>query len=599
GEALIGAEDGTIVAVGKGSYDEAIELPTGVTVQGACAAETTISFAGPSQDRAVVTALLPRATLRDIAIGPSGRPGIGVGRANTSLTVEGVVIDGATEFGMFVDDQATATLDGVLIQNSQSLLTRSGVGLYVQRNAEVTMQNSVLLDNRDSAILVNEAGVLTVERSVVARTLPAVGAPDGGKGIQVQLRGNATLRESVFRDNVDMALFVVSPQTFLTGENLLIRATTAREIDGKGGQGFFVQDGATGVLRNSTVAENQEAAVVVTGATATLEDVIVRDTLPGPANSSPGFGLLARERSTLTLRRMEFLRNRAVAVAITDPDTTGTLEDLRVEGTLSDRFDDALGHAMEVGRAAQVTGARIVIRDHLEGSIVVDGADTMVVLEDVDVEGTGPRVSDGRFGRAVNVANGAELTLRRARLASNRELGVLASAATVILEAVHVVDTRSEEFSQGPGRGIQAQNEAILTATDVRVERSQGVGVLVLRSTATVAGLELVDVAPVDCAATTCPDEAGALGFAVQGGTATVDRFVIEAASFCGVQLAEGSLDLQDGTIRGHSIGACVQVDGYDTTRLTDTVEFEANDVPIQATTIPIAMPAASLADIL
>jgi len=42
-DALAAASSGTTVALGKGTYDDAVELPTGVTIHGTCVAETVVA----------------------------------------------------------------------------------------------------------------------------------------------------------------------------------------------------------------------------------------------------------------------------------------------------------------------------------------------------------------------------------------------------------------------------------------------------------------------------------------------------------------------------------------------------------------------------
>ena len=64
-----------------------------------------------------------------------------------------------------------------------------------------------------------------------------------------------------------------------------------------------------------------------------------------------------------------------------------------------------------------------------------------------------------------------------------------------------------------------------------------------------------------------------------------MSEFQIRDVPLCGVQIAEGgSVDLTRGEIRGASVGACVQVDGYDVSRLTDDVSYVDTDTSIQTT---------------
>lgn len=66
----------------------------------------------------------------------------------------------------------------------------------------------------------------------------------------------------------------------------------------------------------------------------------------------------------------------------------------------------------------------------------------------------------------------------------------------------------------------------------------------------------------------------GGLGVgSFRGGSIDLEHFAVEDSALCGVQVAAG-VDLSLGEIRDTPIGACVQVDGYDVSRLTDRVSY-------------------------
>lgn len=54
-EALDVAEEGTIVALSKGTFDEAVRLRNGITLWGACVAETAVACSTPSSETGTVT----------------------------------------------------------------------------------------------------------------------------------------------------------------------------------------------------------------------------------------------------------------------------------------------------------------------------------------------------------------------------------------------------------------------------------------------------------------------------------------------------------------------------------------------------------------
>jgi hypothetical protein len=72
-------------------------------------------------------------------------------------------------------------------------------------------------------------------------------------------------------------------------------------------------------------------------------------------------------------------------------------------------------------------------------------------------------------------------------------------------------------------------------------------------------------------------------------------RFRLDGSAQCGLQLAsQADAALSRGAVRGHAIGVCLQVPGFDVTKLQDQVVYERNgrnldaqDVPLPAVTVP------------
>jgi hypothetical protein len=64
---------------------------------------------------------------------------------------------------------------------------------------------------------------------------------------------------------------------------------------------------------------------------------------------------------------------------------------------------------------------------------------------------------------------------------------------------------------------------------------------------------------------------------------------MIEGAPLCALQVAEGgSLDVESGEIRENAIGACLQIEGYDVSRVTDGVIYQDNETHIDAIGGPV-----------
>jgi hypothetical protein len=132
----------------------------------------------------------------------------------------------------------------------------------------------------------------------------------------------------------------------------------------------------------------------------------------------------------------------------------------------------------------------------------------------------------------------------------------------------------------------------------VLLERSHEVGI----HATDMAALQLQDVTirdtrPRACGTGWCADAPAGTGLGSYGGASVeMTSLLIEQSSLCGIQIAGGgTVDLADGEVSGNSIGACVQVDGYDLDRLTDGVLYRANGTNIDLGELPVPEPAPTL----
>jgi len=187
-EAVEAASSGTVVAVGKGIYDEAVNLPSGVILHGACVAETLVSPSEPSEEFGTVNVEGRNTGVRNLRV--SGRR-IGVmlsGGPAFSIHLEDLLVEGAEVLGLLV------TLGGSLSGRTmvvRDMLSRQsddslGRGLNVESGAKATVRRAVFERNRELGIFAATAGTeLTLEDVVVLDTLERACAVDGCAGFGV------------------------------------------------------------------------------------------------------------------------------------------------------------------------------------------------------------------------------------------------------------------------------------------------------------------------------------------------------------------------------------------------------------------------------
>jgi len=120
-EAMATAGAGTIIALAKGSYDEAVRLAEGVTLWGACVAETTVTCSEPASDAGTITVDGPLTAVRNLRVGGE-RPGLWVDGDATeaSVTLDGVLFQGCREYGLSLRGGASATGNTVVVRDTAS-----------------------------------------------------------------------------------------------------------------------------------------------------------------------------------------------------------------------------------------------------------------------------------------------------------------------------------------------------------------------------------------------------------------------------------------------------------------------------------------------
>jgi len=377
----------------------------------------------------------------------------------------------------------------------------------------------------------------------------------------------------------------------VTAESIAVRRTRAFD-DGGFGRGLQVEFGATAEVRRAVFEQNRGAGVSTAGADAriTLEDVAIVGTLPEGGTREFGRGINAQDGATVELTRVLVEGNRDVGIYAIDGGSQHVFRDVVVRGTIAQQSDNTGGRAFEIDRS-QASLDRVHLVENMEMGIYAD--DSNLMLEDIVIREVAPQPVDGDYGRGINLDRGTHEG-RRLFLEACRDLGVVVwgDGATLSLEDIVVRDTRPMEATGVRGRALSA-----LFGPDVSVvrgvfERSHE---LAVNAVGAGTSLDLVDVritsvSEAACASTTCAEAPFGIGLgSYEEALITARSFVIEGAAFCGVHVAfGGGLDLMTGTVSGSAIGACVQDDGFDVSRLTGGVAYVDNGVNLDATTLPI-----------
>jgi len=425
------------------------------------------------------------------------------------------------------------------------------------------------------------------------------------------------------------------------GPGLEVYALSIRDT-GLGGV-FVLRPGYTAHVEGVLIEQATGAgAVVYNGASLTMRDVVIRDTQPDPDTCAKALIAHGVDASA-DLARTVIEGHCQVAVDANDAATV-TLVDSVVRDTDS-RLDGALGFGVGVREGASVDVERSLIERNRHSGVHVTGAGSAASLTDVVIRDTESQRLESGAGRGVGAFRGASVELRRVVLDRNRDAGVLVySDVTLRGSDILVRDTRGAGHGLGlgfhiedavadldrlvvansTGIGIHARHGASVDLSDVLIRDTRGretddvygtalwvldgsnvsaerivladnrnASVIAVHPESTVSLLDAVirGTLPESCPPEGCPADhlSGTGALAIRGGTVTMERFLVEESSFCGLQIAEGGqMDASHGTVRQNVIGACNSDTSFDIARLQHDVVYVDNESNLDTTMLPV-----------
>jgi hypothetical protein len=387
-DAVAVAEAGDVIALSRGTYSGGLEVPAGVTVWGACVAETRLEPPGPSEDPvdAIVHVRSAGGTLRNLQItGP--RRGIRV--RSGSVTLDGVLIDGTAILGIFVTAGASVSGTDVVIRDTRSSSVEGWFGraIEVDGGATLSLTGVVLAANRGEAAVALEPRSRLSLTSVVVRDTQPDGSGYGGNALVSWEGAQVEASEALLLDNLVAALFADGGSSAaLTGS--VIRGTEA-SADGSFGRAVEVNEGGSVLLERVLVDANREIAVRISGdgTEATLTDVVVRATKSEVSSAAGGSGVRVRDGARLEATRLLVLDNRTLGIGA-HIGSTLVLTDTVVRGTLSTENDLRRGRGLVVDSGARAQLARVSIEANRDLGILVFGAGSRIEGSDVSVADT-------------------------------------------------------------------------------------------------------------------------------------------------------------------------------------------------------------------
>jgi len=533
-EALAVAGEGDVVALSVGAHDASAQLPDGVELVGACAARTVL-VGVPGTDFALGLGSGRSATVRDLTVEGAA---IAIGVAGDA-TLRGVVIESTVGAGIAVTATGRATFDEVVVRGVRPAGTSGGMALFV------------------------DGGTVEGARVILEDALRSA----------LRVTGGEVVLDDVRADAVPFGTLERGAGAWVTGGEV-----TLRRVD----------------LRGAT-----NTAVEVAGAVLRLSDVLATELveIDPPGN----FALYAREGATLEIDRAYV---RGPGWLVHGEDATLAVRDVVLVGEPGGRL--YAEHVGLVSFSSPFTLERALVVDTDSGVLTAGPFDFSIDPEDPPPPPPDPiafAIDDLHLvgvGRHVRFGYGVSLDLpfvgRVARLGSQGLKGItLDLSGDVTIEDARVVaPVAAEDADDRPSfANALSVRSGDSTLTRARFEDSYEVAIDVREGALALRDVVIVRANERPCAIDACRETPGGVGLgAYFDATVRAENLVVDGADLCGVQLAfDAAIDLVGGAIRGATVGACVQVDGYDVRRVAGGVRYEDNGTNVETTTHAIPEP--------
>jgi hypothetical protein len=444
---------------------------------------------------------------------------------------------------LFVDDSFTAgQLDATHFARISDALTAApaqatiavDTGTYLETLAP---SKAVKLVGRCAAQVTLKATVNQPALQVLsARGVEVSGFTirDSLLGVRMETGGQLTLRASVLEANLRSGIQVLDGTTELTLEQVVIRGTLPDPATGTFGQGFAGSYGAQISMTDVAFVANRENGIFLDkpGTKATLTRVVIAGTLPRTSTGKLGWGIGMQGGAQLVLSQSVITGNQATGLAVVQAGTKATVTDSIVSDTKGglDNVAAPIGFnvAVLLGATLDWTGGAMLraAQTHVQiqaSTAAIRGATLRTTLGGIAVPG------------GIVASQGTSLIIDHTAVIDSigGALDALGANTQVTLDHVLLDGVLPNPLVPESGTGLRAQDQGSVGGSAVVVRRASAGGVI-----ATNGGkLTLLDSIVAKTKDTPLPDagEGGEGVIAQTNGSATVIRCLVEDNATAGL----------------------------------------------------------------
>ncbi len=488
--AVDASAEGTIVALGKGTYDEVLTLTRGVTLWGACVQETLLTSSATTSSSssalATVTVEGPGAVLRNLRIGGE-RAGIWVhGDGSSSVELEGVVIARARVAGLVVNGES-ATGHDVVIRETRSRIAHLDFGRSVEAtsDARVELSRVVLEANREYGVLAIDPGTsLHLTDAVVRGTRSRESDGQSGVGLFTGEGASVVIDRSIFERNLESNIFGHGAATTLVVDQVVLRDAQPREDDGLLGIGLLVSEGIQVEISRSTIERSSSVGVFATtlGTRLAMNHTVVRDTMNAQSDGSGGIGLFAFDGACIEVSGGTLERNRVIGAAVLGDGSWLSLEEVSLRGSSNRLAEEQQGIGLSVEEGARAEARRVVFDRNEIAGVRAAGPGASITLEDVVIRDSRGYAFENLMTPAISITGGSQVDMSRALIERNLGGGATVNGADTSLTMRDVL-VRGIEDAAGSGEGgvgLGVWGGAHVDAERTVIDTTAILGVLVL-----------------------------------------------------------------------------------------------------------------------
>lgn len=317
--------------------------------------------------------------------------------------------------GVELQGGSALVANDLLIRDTVAEGGLGGVGILVGSGANLRVGRGALSGNRVAGVMIEDQGRAELSDLLVEGTSARIQDQLEGQGLRVVSGAQVRVERAWLRANTHHGVLVRDPRTRATLKDLTIIDTRPRESDQTLGVGLYLTEGAQAVAERVLVSNSSARGISVhEGATLRGQDLKVERVEAEQRSGEMGMGLWVASTATVALERFEANDTHRACI--------------EHSSALASRFVDITCRRNQVTpaeerevaglylRAGTLSFTRVVLEEHVDLGVLVEGLGTVVTADDLSIKDC--------TGRGVALSLAGELRGRRWRLSNNGASGL-------------------------------------------------------------------------------------------------------------------------------------------------------------------------------